>query len=97
MSKHQKNSKKTAPKNGKAHRARILDRLKTKPLNTIQARDDLDIPSPAPRVFELRHDEGYNIETVLIEYDGHKGIAEYHLVTKSFIQADLFEGVSHEN
>jgi hypothetical protein len=31
---------------------------------TAFARDYLDIPSPAPRVFELRHNEGLNIHSV---------------------------------
>lgn len=31
---------------------------------TIYARDVLDVPSPAPRVFELRHNEGLNIQSV---------------------------------
>ena len=31
---------------------------------TAYARDYLDIPSPAPRVFELRHNEGLNIQSV---------------------------------
>lgn len=31
---------------------------------TVYARDVLDVPSPAPRVFELRHDEGLNIQSV---------------------------------
>lgn len=31
---------------------------------TVYARDVLDIPSPAPRVYELRHNEGLNIQSV---------------------------------
>ena len=31
---------------------------------TIYARDVLDIPSPAPRIFELRHYEGLNIQSI---------------------------------
>ena len=33
-------------------------------INTIQARHELDIMMPAARVHELRHDEGYNIQTI---------------------------------
>ncbi len=31
---------------------------------TVYARDVLDVPSPAPRIFELRHNEGLNIQSV---------------------------------
>lgn len=80
----------------KSHRARILAWLKTKPLTTFQARDDLDIPSPAPRIFELRHNDGYSIATHDVYVEGHR-IAQYVLITKKFFQADLFEGdFSHE-
>ena len=94
MSKHQKTSNKATAKDhtNATHRARILDWLKTKPLTTFQARNELDIPSPAPRVFELRHIEGYHIVTQWVYEQGHY-IAQY-VLNKTFVQADLFEGVA---
>lgn len=46
-----------------AQRARLLKRLEEAPVTTIQARHQLDILAPAPRVYELRHNYGYNIVT----------------------------------
>jgi hypothetical protein len=45
-----------------AQRYRLLEVLKRGPLTTIEIRHDLDIMMPAARVFELRHNEGHNIE-----------------------------------
>ena len=44
-------------------RARLLRRLKIEPVTTIQARHELDILAPAPRIYELRHKFGHNILT----------------------------------
>ncbi len=48
-----------------AQRANIIEGLRVFPegLTTIQLRELLDVMSAAPRVFELRHDHGYNIHT----------------------------------
>lgn len=46
-----------------AQRARLLSRLIERPINTQDARSELDIFSPAPRVHELRHKLDYNIKT----------------------------------
>jgi len=46
-----------------AQRKRLLERLHKQPCTTIQARHELDVLQPAPRVFELRHNHGYNIVT----------------------------------
>lgn len=94
MSKQHQTGNKATAKNRAAHRARIFQWLKSKPLTTFQARNELDIPSPAPRIFELRHHEGYDITTQWVYEDGHH-IAQY-VLNKTFVQADLFEGVSHE-
>jgi len=64
-------------------------------ISTITARKVLDIIWCPARINELEA-LGYKFVRKRIEQDGHKNIAEYHLVTKRFIQADLFEGVSHE-
>lgn len=67
-----------------AQRQRILNYLEAnKRMTTIFARDQLDIPSPAPRVFELRHDFNFNIQThwrIEETYKGNKHrFAEYVL------------------
>jgi hypothetical protein len=96
-SQHQKNSNKaTTDHSAKAQCQIFLAYLiKHGFISSINARKFLDIIWSPARVHELKK-QGYQIETVRIEQDGHKGIAEYHLVTKSFIQCDLFEGGSHE-
>jgi hypothetical protein len=49
--------------NTEGQRAILLERLKEKPCTTVEARHELDIVAPAPRVHELRHDYGFNIKT----------------------------------
>lgn len=45
-----------------AQRSRLLTYLKAKrSITTQEAREKLDILAPAARIFELRHDQGYNI------------------------------------
>lgn len=67
-----------------AQRARLLKRLREHPINTLEARQELDIFSPAPRVHELRHNYGYNIHTsrVTIKTDAGQthNIAQYSLL-----------------
>lgn len=46
-----------------AQQSRLLERLKQGPCSTIEARHELDIVAPAPRIFELRHNRGFNIQT----------------------------------
>lgn len=46
-----------------AQRLRLLKRLQEKSCTTIEARHELDILGVAPRIFELRHNHGYNIQT----------------------------------
>ena len=57
----------------KAQCERLLKQLQQGPLTTIQARHSLDILGVAPRVFELRHHYGHNIETQWIESDNPGG------------------------
>lgn len=48
-----------------AQKQRIKNHLnKHGSFTTAFARDYLDIPSPAPRVYELRHEEKLNIESI---------------------------------
>lgn len=50
----------------KAQRKRILAYLHTKPLNTFDARKELDVMHPAARVMELRN-QGIGIKTIWID------------------------------
>ncbi|MFL0798213.1 MAG: helix-turn-helix domain-containing protein [Cellvibrionaceae bacterium] len=68
----------TAPKSGikkeqshssakKAQQQRVLSALREAGdigLTTIQLREDFDIMAPAPRIYELRWDYGYNIQLI---------------------------------
>lgn len=59
-----------------AQRRRLLKALKEagpKGITTIQAREDLDIMAPAPRIFELRHYFGHNIQTVDVYDENAQG------------------------
>ncbi|MGZ8227303.1 MAG: helix-turn-helix domain-containing protein [Methylococcaceae bacterium] len=48
--------------NAESQRNRLLARLLTSPITTLQAREELDIMNPSQRVFELKA-LGYNIKT----------------------------------
>ncbi|MEZ5470663.1 MAG: helix-turn-helix domain-containing protein [Marinicella sp.] len=86
------NDKTTQPPNSNsasAQRQRILDHLReNQRMTTIFARDHLDIPSPAPRVFELRHEFNFNIQTHWCIDETYKGkkhrFAEYVLFPGTF-------------
>jgi hypothetical protein len=60
-----------------SQRQRILEHLHRKTLTTIEARQELDIMSPASRVLELRA-RGENIVTHWTVEQGHR-IAQYVL------------------
>ncbi|MFK5914051.1 MAG: helix-turn-helix domain-containing protein [Woeseiaceae bacterium] len=68
-----------------AQRERLLSALLDAPVSTVQARHELNILAPAPRVYELRHDQGKNIVTnwiVSITPEGFKHrVAEYVLLS----------------
>lgn len=92
------NTTQNTPKNhaAKAQHQKLLDWLfKYGFISTITARKVLDVIYAPARIYELKK-QGYQIEIKRIKQAGHNRISEYHLVTKSFIQCDLFEGVSHE-
>ena len=66
-----------------AQRARLLAWLKQGPIDTITARDELNIMMPAARIKELR-EAGYPIKTqriTLTDAQGrtHRGVALYYL------------------
>ncbi|HMV13093.1 MAG TPA: helix-turn-helix domain-containing protein [Nitrosomonas sp.] len=58
-------------------RKRILDFLRTRPLDTLTARKELDIMHPAARVMELRK-QGLDIKTIKIDRQSDCG--EIHRV-----------------
>ena len=47
----------------KAQCERLLKKLQEKPCTTLEIRHQLDILGVAPRIFELRHNDGHNIKT----------------------------------
>jgi hypothetical protein len=73
----------------KSQRSRLLERLRITPLTTFQAQHEQDIPSAAPRIFELRHNYGYNIKTeyTYVNRPGNSGrhrIANYVLLSGKY-------------
>lgn len=82
-------------KDNSAHnqRLKLLDWLQEKnSITTAQARECLDIMSPAPRVLELRK-AGYLIDTVPDTWTSehginHKGVARYVLTQKEPIELE---------
>jgi hypothetical protein len=68
----------------KAQCERLLQRLQEKPCTTVEARHELDILGVAPRIYELRHHYGYNIQTHWVDGKnpggGQHRIAEYVLM-----------------
>ena len=75
-----KNIKNTA---ASAQRRRLLERLQKGPCTTVEARHELDILGVAPRIYELRHQHGFNIKTHWTKGDNPGGgshwIAQYVL------------------
>lgn len=97
MKKQHQNAKTATPKDhsAKAQVQKLLTYLIAHGfISTITARKVLDIIWCPARISELKK-QGYVIERKLIKQDGHDRIAEYHLVTKQFLQCDLF-GDCHE-
>jgi hypothetical protein len=82
-------------KDNSAHnqRLKLLDWLLEKnSITTAQAREYLDIMSPAPRILELRK-AGYLIDTIPDTWTSehginHKGVARYVLTQKEPIEPD---------
>ena len=48
--------------NAASQRQRVLERLKKGSVTTIEIRHEQDILGVAPRIYELRHIHGYNIQ-----------------------------------
>jgi len=68
-------------------RQRILERLRIAPATTIELRHELDVLAPAPRIFELRHNYGYEIHSTRVIDEtkpGHKhSVAQYALIREA--------------
>jgi hypothetical protein len=56
-------SNKTKSTSTADQRQRILERLRLGPATTIELREELDVMAPAPRIHELRHNDGYEIHS----------------------------------
>jgi len=69
-----------------AQRARLLTRLKTAPLDTIEARKMLDILMPAARICELRK-QGNRIDTVRVMRPTEEG--KLHSVALYVLQGEV--------
>lgn len=67
-----------------AQRSRLLKRLQAGPCTTTEARHELDILGVAPRVYELRHQYGFNIQRHWANDrnpgGGHHRVAKYVLM-----------------
>jgi len=68
-------------------RQRILERLRLAPATTVELRQELDVLAPAPRIFELRHNYGYEIDSIRVVDEtiaGHKhSVAQYALIREA--------------
>ncbi len=72
--KKKKATPKSSPKQSQCYGAsvqqqcqRILEALReigSEGLSTIQVREDLDVMMPGARIYELRHEQGYNIQLI---------------------------------
>lgn len=75
-------------------RSKLLDWLFERgSISTSEARENLDIMSPAPRIMELKR-KGYSIVTVTDNWTSphginHKGIARYVLTQKQPIDSEV--------
>jgi len=80
-------SNKTKSTSAADQRQRILERLRIAPATTIELREELDVLAPAPRIFELRHNYGYEIDSIRVVDEtmpGHKhSVAQYALIREA--------------
>jgi len=81
------NSNKTKSTSATDQRQRILERLRLAPATTIELRQELDVMAPAPRIFELRHNYGYEIDSRMVVDETmpeHKhSVAQYTLIREA--------------
>jgi hypothetical protein len=82
-----KTPKKFSDNSAEGQRARLLEALKRGPLTTIEIRHDLDVLMPAARVFELRHNEGHDIEKIWVSR--HTAAGNLHRVALYVLKPNL--------
>jgi hypothetical protein len=73
-----------------AQRTRLLDWLQKKgSITTLEARSHLDILMPAARIYELRHNEYYNIQLYWVDDLTDAGVR--HKVGKYVLQSGQWQ------
>ena len=77
-----------------SQRKRLLEWLREKPITTIEARRELDILGVAARIFELRHELGYNIVTSWVS--GKTISGRWHKIAKYVLFAGKFGEASND-
>ncbi len=80
--KQQGNDNSTAVQRQKIYQKLVQDGS----VSTIEARRDLDIMMPGARIFELKHKEGYDIQTILVEEETEAG--NLHKVARYILKSD---------
>lgn len=81
--------------NLEAQRQRLLAALRqagNQGITTIQARHKLNILAPAPRVHELRHDFGHNIQTIWTTDTTPEGFP--HRIARYVLLAGKYRGAA---
>jgi hypothetical protein len=58
-----------------AQRLRLIAALRKGPVTTLEARRDLDILMPGARIHELRHKNGFKIETFPVNQETDCGVS----------------------
>lgn len=76
-----------------AQRARLLVWLRERPISTVEARKYLDILAPAPRIYELRHDENFNILTHWCDEATDQGVT--HRVARYVLHPGKYKEMNH--
>lgn len=72
-----------------AQRSRLLKRLQQNAATTLELRHELDILAVAPRVHELRHQFGFNIQTHWT--NGRNPGGGHHRVAKYILRAGKYK------
>lgn len=75
-----------------SQRERLLAKLREQPVTTFEARTELDIVAPAPRIFELRHDGNYNIQTHWVD-DINPVAGGSHRIARYVLRPGKWQGV----
>ncbi len=76
-----------------SQRARLLERLRQGPVSTLEARHKLAILGVGPRIFELRHELGFNIQTQFSIRE-NPGSATLHRVAEYVLLPGKYKGLT---